>query len=150
MLSSGAPKPTSLCAQRVPGGPPKSVTHSSQSPPLKSTTGKLPVSLTAAPQQLQIRQDPHARDTQTAKDSTCLRASLTDRQATGRERSGAAQELRAGTGFQTQDFSPAHCLPTGTNHHQDNSTETHANGCFDQHKQLPSLSDMVRRGKSNF
>lgn len=34
------------------------VTHSSQSPPLKSTTGKLPASLTAASQQLRTRGDP--------------------------------------------------------------------------------------------
>lgn len=80
----------SLCPTGTRRPTKESVTHSSQSPPLKSTTGKLPVSLTAAPQQLQMRQDPHARDTQTAKDSTCLRASLTDRRATGRERSGAA------------------------------------------------------------
>lgn len=65
------------------------VTHSSQLPPLKSTMGKPPVSPTGTPQQLQTRRDPHARDAHTVKDSTCLRASLTDRRATGRERSGA-------------------------------------------------------------
>lgn len=67
------------------------VTQSSQPPPLKSTMGKPPVSLTAAPQQLQTRRDPLARDAQTAKDKH-LPQSKSDRQMSDRQ--GKEQSCR--------------------------------------------------------
>lgn len=61
------------------------------------------------------------------------------------------QEFRAGFAFQTLGFSPARCLPAGTQHHPANSTELPTNGGSDQHQQLPLMFDnMVRYSKSNF
>lgn len=135
----GAHKPTSICAQGCWD------THQRVTAP-KSSAGNSPESVAAEAQHSEQDETPVPRlHKQQRQHSPQSKSDRQERQAgKGAEPLLHTQEFRADSGFQTLDFSLAHCLPAGTHHHPANSTKTHTNGGSDQHQQLPLMFDVVR------